>query len=314
MESLTPFLTGLIDGTRPLPLPHPQHLSFPEDSAAIEQLANFTRIVVTQTGVRLSELEIRHLLFKLAAWCSRKGTVLEPALSTELHRLLEPLQMVLCARPGWVTSKSGVGSALRVFAQWRQEAKKLARATYADPPRIADVDWSGFYIAELTNAAHVYQEGSVLGHCMAWSVNREVLAQRGFPSGDAALDCLTYAVKIRSGELRIFSVRSPDGAPLLTISYDPKSEILDRMEGRKESPVRGPEWGSLRCDVLVALSRVVTVRRSFLRATCLLPCLRRPWCEKTFAFQAESIAEALVCNRASGAAPALEQAPDQNPQ
>lgn len=294
-EDYIDILMGLLEGSRPLPPPHPQHLSFPCDPELIGELAGQSQLLVEHIGIDppFTQLEIAHLMFKLAAWCSKTGITTRKSLSREMHRLWPSLVMTLSAERKWLTSRAGVSWVKRRDRQWQAAAKKQAREAFAEPPRVGTIDRVGFYLVELTNGAHVYREGRDLGHCMWYSVNKQVLMKHGFPvSGPAALACLTYAVKIRSGEVRIFSVRDPDGNAMMTIEYSPKQAAILHMEEsslNRENDVLPTtvtwKWKKFKCDVVLALAEVVPVKICCPDIICRGPCIRRHFCLKKFAGQ-----------------------------
>lgn len=239
MDFFKNILQGLVDGSHPLPAPHPQRLNFPNNPVAIESVALMTATLLARNDLELGEGEVRHLLFKAASWCRRRGAVEEASIYTEMVRVWPDVEMALVGSPKWLTSRAGISWTVRRNEQLRRELYFAARRNYVEPPRVAEVHRLGFYLVELTNAAHVHREGEAMGHCMSWSTNLQVLQKGNSAGGDDALSALTYAVKVRSGELRLFSVRSPKGCPVLTIAYDPKEKAIVIMERRKGSRVVG---------------------------------------------------------------------------
>ena len=269
------LLQGLVDGSDPLPRPHPQCLSFPNDEYAIYALAAMTGKVVQRSGRLLDDAELRHLLFKLAAWCSRRGKLDAKSILDEMFQIGPAVEAALEIWPEWVTSRAGVGWTIRRFKQWRCELEAAARRTYQEPLRVAEIDRKGRYLAELTNAAHVYREGKALVHCMAWSMNGEVLKRCANAPGRDRLDALAYAVKLRSGELRIFSVRNSSHDPVFTIAYGRKEQAIVAMQGKGgRRHYNGPL-----CEVVLALSKVVRLAEVCgLRPYCRGCRSRRPLC------------------------------------
>lgn len=284
--SFSRILQGLVDGSGPLPLPHPQRLSFPKDAVLIDSLAGDTLILTEQSGIELEELEVRHLLFKLASWCRRRGRVDEESLNEELRAIWPAVEMALVVSPLWVTSRAGVSVAIRRFYHWQGEALRKAYAELEEPLWVADVPGPlrGCYVVELMNSAHVFHEGMALGHCLSWSVNVAAQKKRGYPSGGPeVLDCLTYAVKLRSRELRLFSVRGLKDQPVMTIAYQPKQCRVVAMEQAASAFTKPWEWSRFRCDVVRALSSVVTIKSVFPLAKCGRTNCRNPgWCETAF--------------------------------
>ena len=285
------ILVGLLDGSRPLPPPHPQRLNFPSDPSLIEEFAGRIRHFVEHGGIKppLTRSEIAHLTFKLAAWFSKTGKTTSQSLGDELHWVLWlPLTMVLSTERKWVTSRAGIAWVMRYDRQWHAAARKAAREAYADPPKVATIDRTGFYLVELTNGAHVYCEGHDMGHCMSTSINDNVLKRRGFPvGGPDALASLTYAVKIRSREVRIFSVRNPDGKAVMTIEYSPKRAAILFIAMSNIGPKQdlSPailkwQWEKLQCDVVLALAEVVPVKICYPDVFCDGSCIRRDFCRR----------------------------------
>ncbi|MFA5957071.1 hypothetical protein [Hyphomicrobium sp.] len=280
MLILTPMLKALVDGSAPLPPPHPQKLSFPNEFRAMFEIANMVEVLIGNEGRELSDIERRHLLFKLASWCSKKGKVQPEAIRLELKAIYDIVNYNLVMYPEWVTSQWGVSLAKRRFNQYQNAALKLARAVAVAPPRVFTFKRpAGYRLVELTNGAQIHAEGRALGHCMSWSINLDVMRQRGYPpNGDPeALECLTYAVKVRSGELRIFSLRDRRGIPIATIGYDTREKTIRRMEGATGRP---RIWDVNKCGIIHALSNVVEIKGVMMMNFCDESCPQRGWCRR----------------------------------
>lgn len=227
------ILQGLVDGTHPLPRPHPQRLSFPKDPLAIQAVVATTLMLLSRNLLDLDEGELRHLLFKLASWCQRRGGLSEEAIQKELIEVWPDVELTLMVSRRWLVSRAGVGWTIRRAKQLRCEMDVAARASFEEPPRVGDVNQNGYYLVELTNAGHIYREGVAMGHCMSWSINAEVVQKRGY-AADVVMNALTYVLKVRSGELRLFSVRGPDGEPVLTVGYEPKAKRIVNVVGKND--------------------------------------------------------------------------------
>lgn len=272
------LLQGLVNGSDPLPLPYPQKLSFPNNPASIFILGKTVAELVWNSGLLLTELELRQLLFKVAAWCSRVGRVEGLAMLGEIHRAGFAIELTLAKRPGWVSSRAGVPWALKFMKQWSSEHEQQLRQEYARPPFIANLD-DGFCLVELTNASHVQTEGNAVGHCMSSSFNVEALRKHGFPTGVDAPECLTYAVKLRSHELRIFSVRDPEDKALMTIAYDCHEQSVSHLQNARGD---GPRT-QLRCSALHEICKLLNAGVSapvWIKA-CQRGCPRQGWCKRS---------------------------------
>lgn len=272
------LLHGLLDGTHPLPPPHPQQLSFTKDEVAISRLAEVVECYVN--GRSLPDDDVRHLLFKLAAWLIKKGAVQGAHVTPLVSSIFPALDLARSRSPEWLRSKAGIGWAVRRFDEWRRAAASEARRNTIEPRSVAHIGFAigavPSHLVELTNAAHVYAEGRAMHNCMAWSVNLEAAKKRGDPAaGDPTfLECLTYAVKLRSGELRLFSARSAGtGHPVMTIGYMPRLKMVTEVsEGA---------WTLYKCAALRTLSAVVDVKVvQCVPERCLSACPHNGWCQK----------------------------------
>jgi hypothetical protein len=279
------MLVGLIDGSRPLPRPHPQRLSFPNDDWALIEIAAITAHI----GGHLPPDEVRHLLFKQTAWCSKRGKTTRAAVNHELRLISLPIEMALSCYPKWVKGRAGVGWAVRRYADWLTAADKLACLSYEKPLRVGAVPIENrtLDLVELTNAAHVHREGKSLEHCMYWSVNHEALEKHGYPKlgSPQSLECLTYAVKLRHGELRIFSVHLPSGRPKMTVAYNKKSKRV-LAQGFREDAY---EWSLLKCAAVHAVAGIVHIDTVYSQhhQSCDERCPVKGWCKANLKFENE---------------------------
>lgn len=272
------LLRGLVDGSNPLPPPYPQKLSFPNDPDAIDVLGKLIGELVWCSELTFTELELKQLLFKVAAWCSRIGSVEVLPMIGEVHHASLAIELTLRGRPDWLASRAGVPWALKFKARWSQEHQKRLREGYSRPPFVAALD-HGFYLVELTNGSHVHAEGEAVGHCMSSSFNVEALRKHGFPTGVDALECLTYAVKLRSHELRIFSVRDPEDKALMTIAYDCHGQSVSHLQNARGD---GPRT-QLRCSALHEICKLLNAGVSapvWIKA-CQRGCPRQGWCKRS---------------------------------
>lgn len=282
------LLRELIDGTNPLPQPHPQKLTFTKNEDAIKRLAIVTERIVRSGGYIFGKDEVRHLLFKLAAWCSKKGASTGDDVEKEINRIWLPVDMALTANPNWLKGRAGVAYTVRQYRQWRSFAERQGRANAVDPLRVAELDFLHahfrcYHLVELTTAAHVHAEGQAMGHCMSWSVNVTALAKYGYPAEDdpKVLECLTYAIKLRSGELRLFSVRSNrTDKPRMTIAYNVKHKRILTMELAPDyTDCQRELWSQMKCAAVHALVRIVPVDSLAADAGCRDLCPRNGWCK-----------------------------------
>mgnify|MGYP000264649399 FL=1 len=272
------LLQGLVDGTSPLPLPYPQKLSFPNERPSISVLGRAVGRIVRIAELNFNDLELKQLLFKIASWCSRRGAVNGISMVYAVAEAQAAIELALRRKPEWLASRAGVPWALKLMKRWTEEYQKRLREGYSEPPFVAAME-DGAYLVELTNGSHIHEEGEAMGHCMASSLNLDALRKRGFPTGPEALECLTYAVKLRSGELRIFSVRKADSEPVLTIAYNCHEEIVSHLQAR-----RGVEpKTTLVCGALYEIDKLVPsgVNAPKWINRCRHSCPRRGWCKRS---------------------------------
>ncbi|WP_372645892.1 hypothetical protein [Hyphomicrobium sp.] len=232
------------------------------------------------------------MLFKIASHVTRTGRGGRAFYVHELLTKIWPaIAMTLRANPEWLSSKAGVPWAVENYENWTRAMDKQGRAQLGEPPRVAEVEYyPGYYLVELMNSRHVHAEGVALGHCMSWSLNQEALAKHGYPRPDTpeAMECLTYAMKIRYGELRLFSLRGPENKPLMSLSFSVAARHIEEMRG-DGSLHQSFGWTISQCALFKSLSSVVDLELSHRPqwGGCLRRCPGNGWCEGVIKFCGE---------------------------
>jgi hypothetical protein len=286
------MLQGLIDGTAPLPPPFPPRLNFLKEPRTAKALAANVALRARWQRLPLTDTELRYLLFKVASYLRSIKRHNRPLnVSGIIDDIWPAISLTLSSNPNWLTSKAGVQWAIDHHRMWLYKMEKQARAEGGEPVRVAELEWNpGFYFVELTTGLHVRDEGLALGHCMSWSLNREAVEKHGLPHAGSpeALECLTYAVKLRHRELRLFSLRGPThNAPLMTIAYsiDDKSITDTKALGGADCY----NWTPYTCAMVKSLSAVVEIDFKKVRHGhgCYRNCPGNGWCQGRIVFYDE---------------------------
>ena len=172
---------------------------------------------------------------KMAAYCAKQGWDTRNKLTRGLDPLRPTLVDALREAPHLLNGKAGIAGILKKHYQTAaQESARLRKELINDPtaPPPALFTIGQHKLVELLTPRHLLKESAVLNHCVGTSYNDVALAHKGLNVGEpGAEDCLTYAIKIRTGQSRLFSLRTPRGMPLATIEYDVAVRRIVQIEG-----------------------------------------------------------------------------------
>ncbi len=239
---------------------HPR-LNFPRSSA---QQQTFLTLAahVHREAVRQIELDPymeTELVLQLGRHCVKYGYLKEDKIGAFMQTVPDLVEAIV-TRPGYLHRSQSISSILNKHAQEKaQKAADLRRRFMAadnDKYRVTTLyeGVDGYRLVELHTPAHLKAETLVLKHCIGSRHNLAALAQKGISPGSAQEDnYLQYAIKIRKGECRIFSLRAPDGMPVATLCYDKKSQSIIELEGDEPHMKRSSPHFAPLCRALAAL-------------------------------------------------------------
>jgi hypothetical protein len=89
-------------------------------------------------------------------------------------------------------------------------------------------------LVELSTIEHLQQESAMLGHCIGTKFDKAALKAAGLIEDlPQAAQYLSYAIKLRHRELRIFSVRDVTGRSYATIAYTVLQNAITEIGGRE---------------------------------------------------------------------------------
>ncbi len=103
--------------------------------------------------------------------------------------------------------------------------------TKAPPPEV--LAGGKYRLVELKTPQHLKDEATLIGGgCCIANFNTEALREHGLEESDpGADDYMNYAIKMRAGESRNFSLRDAGGGAYATIEYNPKTKSIMQIEG-----------------------------------------------------------------------------------
>jgi len=101
-------------------------------------------------------------------------------------------------------------------------------------PQVIFTTSSGHKLVELTALEHFREDTAALGHCLSTSYNIAALKEKGLTAGSPGSEqYLHYLMKLRAEEIRLFSLRAPDGTPRATMTYDLKENAITEVGGKQ---------------------------------------------------------------------------------
>jgi hypothetical protein len=213
--------------------------------------------------VPLQEKELIALIHKLAAHCQRAGWQDAGSIEELAHAAPAIIDAVI-GKPRMLTERVNIGGMLKGhLARTSQLAASSAKSisAHGKPPAVLLQLGGGCRLVELATPAQLEAESRALGHCLGTMLNRRALAANGLKPGDAgASRYLHYAIRIRAGACRIFSLRNRLARPLATIEYDVRSEAIRQIEGSGgDLCASRPRFLPALCEALHRLSRELPV-------------------------------------------------------
>lgn len=216
-----------------------------------------------EAAIDLTIGELTALIFKLAAHASKVGWQ-SPQSIQNLAALSPSLVDAISEKRGALGARLNVDGMLRAHAirSAQRLARKLRQQPDSDPPTVIlhgnDTDYA---LVELTTPAHLIAESGAMGHCVGTLFAEGILRAKNLPKNHPdATWYLTYALKIRSRELRIFSLRHR-GKPCATIAYNQRRCRIDQIEARTRQLIGDEAFFPALCETAHALSRIIDIRR-----------------------------------------------------
>jgi len=177
------------------------------------------------------------LISKLASYASKKGWKSGEDIDKHLGAELPTIGDALRGNIKAITSRAGISGILdRHTQQSRQAAADLRKNKMPDPmvgPELV-FNVGDHKLVELKTPAHLRQDSAELGHCVGTLYNENALEDKGLKKGDeGAEEYLHYAIKLRNGESRIFSLRDQNDTPLATIEYKTDTKSIGQIDGAR---------------------------------------------------------------------------------
>lgn len=183
-------------------------------------------------GLQLDPPQLTALTAKLARYATNKGWQRKDNIG-QLNSILPTLADAVMEKPeDLLTDLSVRGLINEHQRRSRQAAAKLhvvAREA-EEPEEIALLSDPTYRIVELKTPRQLQAESAVLRHCVGTMHNSAALTDHKLgPEDPGAEKYLHYAIKIRQGESRIFSLRE-NGKPKATIEYDLRGQRIAQIE------------------------------------------------------------------------------------
>lgn len=111
--------------------------------------------------------------------------------------------------------------------------KKTSKQAFGAPEVIYTTS-SGHKLVELTTPEHFREDTAALGHCLSTNYNTAALKEKGLTTGSPGSEqYLHYLMKLRAKEIRLFSLRAPDGTPRATMTYNLKKNAITEVSGKQ---------------------------------------------------------------------------------
>jgi len=198
---------------------------------------------------------------KVAVYCTKQGWKTNDGVTLGLAFLRADIADALREEPESLTSKAGIAGILKKHHRRAvQDSAALKKQRANDNDRAPEEKYrvGNHVLYELFSPAHLKDESRALSHCIGTSYNAHLLKQRGLQRADPGAEfCLTYAVKIRNRQSRIFSLRTSAGRSLATVEYDVHERRIKQLQGNPiRIPRRAPFFADL-CEALYQLSKDV---------------------------------------------------------
>lgn len=214
-------------------------VSFTKHIAVRTQFATIAAGIIDEirsSGTELADDQCAALVRKLAAHCTRAGWQ-QPQTIGELGRIASSVVAAAIADPGELTKPRNLQGMIRAHH---------ARAARQHRPHTVPVSTQPIYIdhlpgshtlVELTTPEELREEGEALGHCLGTDFNESALQAANLRKSDPrALDYLSYAMEIRSGRSRIFSLRDRLGA-CITLEYRTADQVIAQANAHMNDKV-----------------------------------------------------------------------------
>lgn len=217
----------------------PPRLEFPRDAGT--RAAFLNAAIQVQEGIShqlqetIQPATTEILLHRLAGYCLHFG-LLKPENAAPLHAQLPEIIEAVAAHPERLATHS-LRNILNKHEQHKRQAAAALRrafATLASGDQPVTSLWqsaAGYQLVELHTPAHLKAETLVLGHCIGTRHNTALLAEKNIPPGHPDEDnYLQYAIRMRRGASRIFSLRTPEGMPAVTLHYETAKREITEIE------------------------------------------------------------------------------------
>lgn len=263
-SAVTEIFNQLTAGTNP-------RLNFPADhkirAAFIPVAAHVIDGVNQRLTDNLAPALQQHLVLKLATYCLRHE-LLVPHSGPNLNNLLPDIVEAIADRPMRLETQS-IRGILNAHVQMKRQQAAETRRRFTQqvesshkPVSLLWENLMGYTLVELHTPSHLKAETLALDHCIGSRYNMAAIVQKNITRGTNEEDqYLQYAIKMRRGECRIFSLRAPDGMPVATMRYDKQSQSMIELEGKDVYIARSSTHFKPLCKALASISRLMPVAK-----------------------------------------------------
>lgn len=243
------------DGTHPV--------SFTKHTAVRTQFATIAADIidrVRRSGTELTDEQRTALIRKLATHCNRVGWQ-QPQTIGELDRIAGLIVDAVIAQPYDLTEPRNLQGMIRAHHA-RNGRHHKRHATPANTRPIFIDQLPGTYtLVELTTPEELCGEGEELGHCLAYDFNESALRIANLDkSNPRALNYLSYAMDIRNGRSRIFSLRDRLGA-CITLEYRTAQQVIAQANAHTDEkvPIEDQPYFPALCLAIDELRRQIPI-------------------------------------------------------
>jgi hypothetical protein len=251
-------ITRLLESS---PLP-----AFRHDAAARALFISTAAAIAYETQGRigsLSEAQLGKLVEKLLLYCSKKSWRTSQHMA-ELAAQAGTIADAFADSPEALTEDVSLSAVLKKHTQLnasRAAALTVELRTGDTPPVFLKNElYPGWHLTELFGPKHLIQQTRALGNCLGTSYNDGLLKEKGLTRTSSGADqYLTYAIKLRSKEIRLFSLHDAGGDIRASIQYSLKTSAISQVEGRFKTPHQMDGCFYPLCEALHLLAKKIPV-------------------------------------------------------
>lgn len=237
--------------------------NFPKETKAIHALAGACEKLqhaIKDSADLTDDETLTALVIKMANYSAKQGWTSPEKIEDSMMPQIPALADAINADPGQITQKkAGIAGILKRHGKKAEQDFASARQRMIDDPaspmRVLYTTPGGYRLVELFTPKHIIQQKNDIGgdSCLGTSYNHIMLARRGLEAGEKGSEkYLTYAMRIRSGQSRIFALQTPRPWPrsVLTIEYDRLDKRITQIEGHPKRIDKHSEYFPHLCECL----------------------------------------------------------------